>query len=108
MSSSSRRWTRGREEDARRLMEHHIGAVQERALIKRAPGNERTVRSVLDSYAPQTRADETSRNTRDHPTPIDRQIHRHEGKGTMKHAWPACTTLAGALALVAFRCPQRH
>jgi len=47
----------GRAADARRLMEHHIGAVQERALIKRVPGEEKALRDVLHGYA-QTRTDE--------------------------------------------------
>jgi DNA-binding GntR family transcriptional regulator len=49
--------TLGRTDDARHLMAHHIGAVQERALIKPAPGSVKTLRNVLDGYAQHTRAD---------------------------------------------------
>jgi DNA-binding GntR family transcriptional regulator len=47
----------GRVDDARHLMTRHIGVVQERALIKPAPGGAKTLRNVLDGYAQQTRAD---------------------------------------------------
>jgi DNA-binding GntR family transcriptional regulator len=44
---------RGRADEARRLMDHHIGAVQERALIDRIPRRERKLHGVLDGYARQ-------------------------------------------------------
>ncbi|MGL5733995.1 MAG: GntR family transcriptional regulator, partial [Beijerinckiaceae bacterium] len=36
---------------ARHLMDHHIGAVQERALIERRANGEQMLRTVLNSYA---------------------------------------------------------
>jgi DNA-binding GntR family transcriptional regulator len=50
----------GRAAEARRLMEHHIGAVQERALIERASGGEQKLRKILDGYAQQVRAEDAS------------------------------------------------
>ena len=44
---------RGCADEARRLMDHHIGAVQERALIERIPHGGRKLHSVLDGYARQ-------------------------------------------------------
>lgn len=41
----------GRADEARRLMEHHIGAVQERALIRPAPAGEHQLGTVLKDYA---------------------------------------------------------
>lgn len=47
----------GRVEEARQLMEHHIGAVQERALIERAPEGEQRLRQVLADYAQTIRGE---------------------------------------------------
>lgn len=41
----------GRSEDACRIMEHHIGAVQERAHIDNTPRNEQRLKSILSHYA---------------------------------------------------------
>lgn len=41
----------GRADDACRIMEHHIGAVQERAHIDSAPRNEQRLRNILSHYA---------------------------------------------------------
>lgn len=45
---------KGRADEARRLMEHHIGAVQERALIERAATGEQKLRQVLGRYSNDT------------------------------------------------------
>jgi DNA-binding GntR family transcriptional regulator len=50
----------GRAQEARRLMEHHIGAVQERALIERSSGSDQKLRKVLDSYAQRIRTEDAS------------------------------------------------
>lgn len=50
----------GRVEEARRLMEHHIGAVQERALIERSSGGDQKLRRILDSYAQRIRTEDAS------------------------------------------------
>ncbi|MGL4810861.1 MAG: GntR family transcriptional regulator [Beijerinckiaceae bacterium] len=43
--------SRGDAAKARHLMDHHIGAVQERALIERRANGEQMLRTVLNSYA---------------------------------------------------------
>lgn len=47
---------KGRSDEARRLMAHHIGAVQERALIRRASDGENNLMQVLGDYVRKTGA----------------------------------------------------
>ena len=42
---------KGRGDEACRIMEHHIGAVQERARIDRTPRSEQRLRTILSHYA---------------------------------------------------------
>ena len=48
---------KGRGDEACRIMEHHIGAVQERARIDRTPRSEQRLRTILSHYAQNLTSD---------------------------------------------------